>query len=81
MFLRPPNPDLLFLGVWDFLGLFQPRQFLGVLSVFRLLLVVLQGFLGLEGAKNSLVFLGGFPWFLPKDQGMEDQGIGLDKTL
>ena len=37
-------PDLPFLGVLFFLGLFEPRKFLGVLSVFSCFSLFLQGF-------------------------------------
>ena len=36
--------------------------------------VFLRFLLGSEGLK-ILGVLGGFPWFLPKHQGMEDQGV------
>ena len=36
-------------------------------------------FTGVERGKKSLVFGGGFPWFLPKHQGMEDQGRAQTK--
>ena len=33
-------------------------------------------FPGVGGVKKTLGVLDGFPWFLPKHQGMEDQGKG-----
>ena len=63
-------PDLPFLDVWVCLGLFQPRKFLGVSSVFSCFSGSVGFLLGSRGAK----ILGGFPWLLPKHQGMEDQG-------
>ena len=50
-------------GCFGLLGLFEPRKFLGVLSVFYWFSSV---FLSLERV-NFLGILGGFPWFLQKD--------------
>ena len=49
-------PDLPFLGVLFFLGLFEPRKFLGALSVSSCFSLFSRGFLGFRGGKNSLVF-------------------------
>ena len=51
------NPDLLFLGVLIFLGLFKPRKFLGVLGVFQLFSSVFLGVVwGSEEAKIPWCF-------------------------
>ena len=56
------NPDLLFLGVLIFLGLFRPRIFLGVLSVFSCFSLVFKGFPRVRRGEKILgvlvVFLG-----------------------
>ena len=44
------------------------RAFLAVFLCFS------RVFTGVKRGKKILGVLGGFPWFLPKHQGMEDQG-------
>ena len=54
--------DLPALGVFDFLGLFQPRKFLGILRVFCCFCFFLVG----GGGVKFLGVLGGFPWLFTK---------------
>ena len=61
---------------WHFLANEIPWCF----ECFRLLFCFSRVLLGLRGVKNPWR-LGGFPLFLPKHQGMEDQGILLAVEL
>ena len=72
-------PDLPFLGVLLFLGVLEtPRKFLGVSSVSAAFLGFSRVFTVLERGPKILGVLDGFPWCLPKHQGMEDQGTCSD---